>query len=280
MPPAPRPTPDRLHVARTLRVFRERSGMGGVEAARRTGISQSKLSKIETGLLRPRADDVRALCDIYGASPDERDELIDLARGLKEESQRARVTLSRGAARLQQRAGRLEARATLLRSFQPAMVIGLLQTEAYAEAVAAEVLKGEDIAYQVAAKTGRRTVLDDPRKRCVLIMSEGALRWHVAGPTVMIEQIESLVDVTRIPHVKLGIVPWTTTMHVTCTHGFHLYDSAAVVFGTEIAAGVLDDAADVQVYERLFERIERSASFGDDARRVLARIAADYRMHA
>lgn len=273
-------TIDRNHVARSLRVFRDRCGIGGVEAARRSGISQSKLSKIETGRLRPRVEDVRALCNVYGASPEEQDELVELARGLKEESHRSRVTLSREAGRLQQRAQQMESRAMVLRSFQPAMVIGLLQTEAYAETVAAELLEGDSLTYQVAKKTSRRSVLDDPRKRCVFIMSEGALRWQVGDAGIMIEQIESLVEVTRIPHVRLGVVPWTTPMRVTCTHGFHLYDSAAVVFGTETAAGVLDDPDDIAVYETLFGRVEASASFGEDARRELARVAADYRMLA
>lgn len=281
MPPPPSSTTDRARLAHSLRDLRARAGIGGVVTSKRAGISQSKLSKIETGQLRPSPEDIRALCAVYGASDEERDDLLSLALSLRAESQLSRVVLSRGAARLQQRIGRLEARAHLLRSFQPAMVIGLVQTVDYARTILGDVMPDPDeVEATVAARVGRRTVLDDPSKECVLIMSEGALRWQVGSARLMAAQMDWLIEVTRRPNVRLGVVPWTTAVTVTCTHAFHMYDDAAVVFGTETASGVLDSEDDVAVYSRLFDRIEQVASFGDEARRELARIGGDYRLLA
>jgi len=277
MAPAAGGTTDRARVGRTLRELRQRAGIGGTEAARRAGISQSKISKVETGQLRPDPDDVRALCAIYGVDPAERDDLVQLATSLRAESRLSRVVLSRGAAKLQQRIGRLESRGDQLRSFQPAMVIGLLQTTDYARLVFGEALAGDDLEHAVVARARRQSVLDDPGKQFVLIMSEGALRWHVGSPAIMAAQIDAIVEVSRRPNVRLGVIPWTTPVTVTCTHGFHIYDRAAVTFGTETASGVLDAVEDIAVYERLFERLDQAASFSDDARRELARIADDYR---
>ena len=48
-------------LAAELRELRAAAGLGGIEAGRRAGISQSKISKIENQVLRPSPDDVRAL---------------------------------------------------------------------------------------------------------------------------------------------------------------------------------------------------------------------------
>lgn len=269
---------DRARFGKTLRGLRAHAGLGGVETARLAGISQSKISKIETGRLRPSPEDIRALCAAYGVNQAERDELVQLAIDLRSESQLSRVILSRGAGKLQQRIGRLEARAHQLRSFQPAMVIGLLQTPDYARVVLSEALAGEDLEQAISARAHRKNALDDTSKQCVLIMSEGALRWQVGDPSIMAAQIDAIAEASRRPNVRLGIIPWTTPVTVTCTHGFHLYDDAAVVFGTETASGVLDTADDIAVYEQLFQRLDHVASFGENARRELARIGNDYRL--
>jgi transcriptional regulator with XRE-family HTH domain len=280
MSSTPSSTIDRARFAHTLRELRERAGLGGVETARLAGISQSKISKLENGKLRPSPDDIRALCDVYGVSEHDRDELVELAAGLRAESHLTRVILSRdGAAKFQQRIGRLEARAHQLRSFQPGMVIGLLQTADYARTMFAEgVPAGENLDRAVAARMRRKSILNDEHKQFVLILSEGALRWQVGNPAIMAAQIDEIAQVSRRPNVRLGIVPWTTPMTVTCTHAFHIYDNAAVVVGTEIASGVIDEPDDIAVYDRLFEQLDQAASYGDDARRELARIANDYRL--
>ena len=123
-------------LAAQLRELRRAAGLGGIEAGRRAGISQSKISKLERKLLRPAPDGVRTLCEVYQAPPRQREELVRLAESLRTGIiEPPRVILSRGAHHMQQRIRRLEESATLLRSYQPTMVIGLLQTPDYARLV-------------------------------------------------------------------------------------------------------------------------------------------------
>ena len=125
-----RTTDAMARLATELRQLRIAAGLAGIEAGRRTGISQSKISKIENRVLRPSPEDVRALCRAYAASPGQEARLVKLAESLRTEAvEPRRVTLSRGALNMQQRIRRIEESATLLRSFQPCMVIGLLQTD-------------------------------------------------------------------------------------------------------------------------------------------------------
>lgn len=267
-----------IDLAAALRDLRRRAGLGGVEAAHRAGVSQSKISKLENGRLRAGPDDVRALCDVYGVPDDERDELIRLAAELKAGSRLSRVVMTRGAAQLQRQFGQLESKATLLRSFQPAMVPGILQTTAYARLVFGAGLTDEDRDSAVAVRRRRGGALDDETKDFTIIVTEGALRWQAGDSHVMTGQLDAILTASRRPNVVIGIVPWTTPVDVFCTHAFHLYDSAAVVVGTEVASAVLDSPDDVGVYERLFGRLEAIASTGDDARRELLRIRGDYQL--
>jgi transcriptional regulator with XRE-family HTH domain len=269
---------DRTRLARHLHTLRQAASLGGIEAGRRAGISQSKISKLERGLLLPQAGDIEALCRVYGAPAKDREELLRLVESLRSEAtEPARVILARGAHRLQQRIGRLEASSSLLRSFQPCMVIGLLQTEAYAGEVFGTAVRGRELERAVAARLERQAVLHDERKRLVLIMSEGALRWHAGSPAVMLEQLRAIAEATKLPAVRIGIVPYSSPMSVFPRHGWHMYDSDAVIVGTETGTATITDADDIADYERLFRAIEERAVFDDAAREVLERVADDYR---
>jgi hypothetical protein len=58
---------------------------------------------------------------------------------------------------------------------------------------------------------------------------------------------------------------------------FHLYDEAAVVVATRDGTAIINDSAYLADYRGLFDELARLASFGDDARNILRRIAEDYR---
>lgn len=268
----------RARLAAELRQLREAAGLGGVEAGARAGISQSKISKIENGLLRPAPGDVLELCRVYRAQPGQQENLVRLARSLRTETvEPRRVTLSRGAHNMQQRIRKLEASASLLRSFQPCMVIGLLQTEAYARLVFGVSSSGPEAGRAVAARMERQAALRDTIPRAILIMTEGALRWQAGSPQVMIEQLDAIAAATKLPNVLVGVIPYSTPVAVFPRHGFHLYDSDAVIVGMETGTATIVDQGDIDRYEEMFARLEDVAATGDDARAALNRIADDYR---
>lgn len=282
-PPAPSPRRgpgDRASLARALREGRRRKGMAGADAGRRAEMSQSKVSKIERGFLLPSIEDVKALCEVYDLQASQRQELIALVTELREEA-RYRVILARGMAEMQRRIAQLEASAALVRSFQPTMVVGLLQTTAYMRCVFGAHLPGQeasadDVDAAVAAREARTRLLDDPSKNFVLIMTEGTLRWHADSPAVMIEQIEAIADAAKRPNVRVGIIPWTTPVQLFPRHGFHLYDADAVIVGTETATATMTGTADVESYISLFDALAELASFDDAAQEHLTRISDDY----
>jgi transcriptional regulator with XRE-family HTH domain len=84
------PPLQRRRLATALRRLRWDAGLSGEELARRTGFSQSKVSRIETAATVPSRADVEAWCRAVDASDDERADLLDLARIVAVEVRSAR----------------------------------------------------------------------------------------------------------------------------------------------------------------------------------------------
>ncbi len=271
---------DRARLAAAFKQARRDAGLSGAQTARLIGSGQSKISKIERGALLPSVEDVRALSSAYHLDAGVRDELVALTLGLREE-QRSRLVLSRRVGELQHRIGELERSATHIRSFQPMMVIGTFQTPAYAQTIFAQPdsqqLSDGEVEDAVAGRMKRQTILSDPAKHVHAVVTEGSLLWHAGSPQVMVEQLDHLTEISRLPNVRLGIIPWTRPVNFFPRHGFHIYDEDVVSFGTETAFATLTSPADVAQYVELFAALEASAAYDDDARENLTRIADRYR---
>lgn len=266
-------------LARLLVALRERRGLSGKAAADATpGLVQSRLWRAENDkqVLPERLADAYAVA--MQATAEERERLAQLSREIRPRTQRARVTLSRGADDFQREIGKLEKQSALVRTYHPAIVIGVLQTRAYATAIFSP--RGVPVpraAESVEERLARARLLDDESREWILVQSEGALRWQAASPGLMVEQLEHMIEVSRRPNVRLGIVDWRTPADVFAGHGFHIYDQRAVQVGMEVGTQLITDRQDVEQFDELFGDLERLASFDDAGREVLSRIADEYR---
>ena len=72
------PTLRGRRLAGELRTLRERSRLSQAEAARRVGMSPSKLSRIEDAKARATDDDVSALLQMYGLDIDRHPAILQL----------------------------------------------------------------------------------------------------------------------------------------------------------------------------------------------------------
>lgn len=218
---------------------------------------------------------VRVLCQIYRVTGAERAALILAAEDAEAGYVDARVVLQAGnTMNLQQRFARLEHTAAEIRSFNATMVLGVLQTLAYA----ATVFRTNEDDPVVASRVARqREMIVDRRRHWTLIQTEGALRWQARSAAVMVEQVEHLIQLSKAPHVELGVIDWRNPVEVFPHTAFHLYDEAAVVVATRDGTAIIDDRARIADYGSLFDELAGLAAFGDPARDVLGRISEDYR---
>ena len=87
---------DRQGLARALHDLRKASGLSGDRLARRCGMSQSKVSRIETGRLLPSVVDVEQMLTALGVNDTTRNELVALAHVANSEYQDVRASVRRG----------------------------------------------------------------------------------------------------------------------------------------------------------------------------------------
>jgi transcriptional regulator with XRE-family HTH domain len=263
----------------TLRDLRRYAGLPGTEVARRLGTSQRRISDLERGKYVPREDEINQLADLYGAKATMRRQMLRAVRDLTAQPPRARAMIARhGAYKIQQRAQRTESESARIRSFHPAIVIGLAQTPAYARAVfsAGGDMAAADQEKSITGRIARQEILGTG-KDVSLLMTEGALRWQAINPAVMIEQLAHLAEISYRPGVRIGIIPWTIPVNVFPVTGFHILDSRAVVVGTDAATAFFTDSQDVSAYEKLWGELEALAVWDAEAREHIERISDDYR---
>ncbi|MFC5055579.1 helix-turn-helix transcriptional regulator [Saccharothrix xinjiangensis] len=263
---------NREELAGELRRLRIEARMTGTVTARVVGMSQSKLPKIENGMLLPSVTDVERLTAELSATRELRSRLVELARQLYTEAKTRRVVLHRGAQRHQQTVARIEARATAGRFFQNAGVPALLQSENYLRVVLNTLPPHEQDAAR-ATLHARRARMDDLGKRYFFLLTESALRWRMGPASLMCEQSDHILSVATKPNVQVGVVPWTADANMIAVHGFQVYDERVVTLNVLTGNATITDLHDVREYLALFGRLERLAVHDD----VLERISEDHR---
>ncbi|MEU5977442.1 helix-turn-helix transcriptional regulator [Streptomyces sp. NPDC047315] len=108
----------------------------------------------------------------------------------------------------------LEARATEIRVYETGVVPGLLQTPAYARALAEGhvrrgVITPEQATERVAVLMERQKHLLRPRPPTMLVvLDESCIRRPVGGEDVMAEQLQHLVALAELPNTVVQIAPF------------------------------------------------------------------------
>jgi len=272
--------PSATGLAGHLRALREatRPHISQTRAGDAIKASQNKISRIESAEWVPTPTETRTLCRLYGASRDETQTLARWAAALQTQNVKSGTLLHRagGTASFQRKLGRIEENSRLVRAFQPAMVLGVLQTEAYAQAVFGEA----DTAGIAARMERARRLLAEPSRRWELVQPVGAYLWNLGGHEVMAEQMDAIVAISQLPNVDLRVVTPRQVVSFNATHGFHLYgtgDQVSVVVGILTGTSTTTAADDVAMYTTQFERLQDVAVGGAVARQELARLAEQYR---
>lgn len=268
----------RDELSRSLRNLRIAAGMKQIPAATAVGISQPGLSRIEKGKTVPGPEIVEALAMAYGADPDTTAQLVELTTAIRPEHLDSRIIMQRGLNHFQERLGKIEQSSALVRAYQPNIILGILQTSAYAQVVfRSRGRTAQQAADGVAARLARQQALADPSREWLLIQTQGALDWCVRGPALMAEQISHVVELSQLPNVRVGLILRRTPATVLAPHGFHIFDGRAVQIGTKTATALIDDPGDIATYEALFNELESMAVFEEEARAELRRIADEYK---
>jgi transcriptional regulator with XRE-family HTH domain len=248
--------------------------------AQRLGVSQSKVSKIETGALAPSREEIETWARATGAPRQVTADLLARRQRVEVEYRNWRSTYRPGAQQRQEEIRELEAEARTIRVFQPSLVPGLLQTAEYAQlriSQWAELTSSGGVKEAVAVRMARQDALYDPTRSFQFVLTEGALRARLCPPQGLIAQLDRIGSLATLPNVSLGILPWETDLPTAPLHAFEMLDEELVTVETFSGEQQLRDPEEIAIYTTIFGMLDAAALHGDEARAVLARIAADLR---
>src|ERR1017187_4611762 len=177
-----------------------------------------------------------------------------------------------------------EATAHDLYLYQHSVFPGLIQTDRYMRAVlsAWPNITADEVERRVAGRLTRQEVLTrgEPQPpRLWALVDEAALRRPVAAPGVMYEQCMHALEVSRLPHVSLAVVPYAARWHVGLLGACHIVEqdgTPRIVNVEDIADGrVSEDPAIVRRVALRFRALQHEALPGWDSRDMIARMAEE-----
>ena len=266
-------------LAAKLRSLRRECGLTGKALAQRAGMSQSKISKIETGSRVPSPADVVRLAAALNASAEDRDQMVAHAEALETQFN----SLARSPAQGSDWGHwfrEAELSSTKVRIFHTTMVPTLLQTRPYAEEVLrrAEFVASGDVA-ETAARLERQSVLYKTSKEFLVVMTESALRTKIGSAEMMRGQLHRIIELSHLPTMRVGIIPWATEVPVIPHNSFSIFDERLVMSQTMTAEVMLREGSDISSYLKTFSVLQRAARFEDGARGILTEVADSFQAY-
>jgi transcriptional regulator with XRE-family HTH domain len=262
-------------LAAMLRQLRKQAGLSGDRLAARCNMSQSKVSRIENGRVRPSLVDIDQILRAVDASPDLVAEVSALTRIANTEWRSLRDLRRKGLGIRQAELKSLESSSTELRYFLLSMVTGLLATPEYVRASMAH--SPADTSKAIAGKLERQAILYDTSKAFRFLLTEQAVRWPVVEPLALAAQMDRLASLSYLPNVKIGVLPAGTRTPTTPMNTFTVYDTSLATVETQTGSLVLRDDRDIRSYLDSFSSYEECAFFGDEMREKLAEWSASCR---
>jgi transcriptional regulator with XRE-family HTH domain len=268
-------------LAHALRGWREDSGAQGGVIARRAGWSAAKQSRLETGGQTITPADVMTLALIYDVSEEERNAVFNAALTAQEKGWWRGLAMGALTDDVLDYV-ELESEATGLRTFKIDLVHGLFQTEEYAEALLRAFVPTPDedtVRCRVDARLRRQVRLAEPNPITVAaLLAEAALHVRVGGPKVMRAQLDRLLELAAMPHVRLRVLPNRVGAHTAMGTGFNILSFGAeesdVVYMEFLHQGVyLEETVEVEPYRVRFADMWDRALGEEETTSLVAEIA-------
>lgn len=274
-----RRTARRRAVAAQLRQLREAARRTPGQAAEALDCPVSRVRQIEDGEAVLRVSDARQLLDLYRVTGEQRDALLGLVRELAERSWWYPYTDIIDESFETQLI--LEDEATVIRTHQPNLVPGLLQTERYAWELIANLgdIPLEVVERRASLRAARQRVLErDDGPRMAVVLDEAALRRPVGGPSVMREQYDRLNKVAGSSAITIQVVPFYARSRPAADFAFHIFEFAdddSPVVQVELLDRVqfVQQAGEVDRYRNAFEQASKRALGVEESRAFLAGLA-------
>lgn len=160
----------------------------------------------------------------------------------------------------------IENTSTVLNSFEPVIVPGLLQTPDYARSIFEN--SGQptsvDVDAQVGARLERQKILtSDKPPMYVAVIDEAVLHRSIGGPAVMKQQLMHLVELSRArSDIVVQVIPKGAGAHAGVAGPFviaTMNGDEVVYLDTALYGQVAENAEDVAAVKRMWEKLRAEA---------------------
>jgi transcriptional regulator with XRE-family HTH domain len=275
------PTVRQRELGKRLRELRLQHTLTVEDVAEKLLCSATKISRLETGARRPSLRDVRDLCSLYNVDESMSDELMSLARGAREQGWWTQYE-DLG---LDPLIG-LEEDASAITCYSMYYMPALLQTADYARAIIRTIARKIDSNIheeRVEARLRRQQLLEKanpPRYR--VLLDEAALRRHVGGPTLMVAQLDKVLEAVRQDKAAVQIIPFDFGAHAAADSYFVLLEFddpnlTPVVYLEGLTGNqYLERKADIARYRETVEYLRDSALSPRDSLRLISEYRESY----
>ncbi|QBI53988.1 helix-turn-helix domain-containing protein [Streptomonospora litoralis] len=260
------PSIRRRRLSSELRRARHAEGLTTTQVVEQLKWAAGKLSKIENAETQTvKAADLDKMLDLYKVDdPDRRTAIHQLAKDAKERGWWMKYRDVFGNETLPD----FEAEASSIRAFESQVIPGLLQTPDYAQAVfqGSRYSDAGQIQRRVEARMARREILtrfNPVHLRAVI--DEAALLRLIGDSDVMVEQLQHLLHMAKMPNVDVQVLPLAAGAHAALTAPFTILDFPNSLDPTVVCVETLNEALylelpeDVQTYTATFGDIQGSA---------------------
>ncbi|MGA5359757.1 helix-turn-helix domain-containing protein [Streptomyces purpurascens] len=240
-------------VGRQIRMWREAAGLKQTELGSAIGYGEEMVSSVERARRVPKPDFLDKADEVLGAG--------GKLSAMKEDVEKARYP------KKVRDLAKLEDEALELGAYDNHQIHGLLQTPEYAEALYAmrsPSYTEDEIERHVAARMARKVVFDRvPRPLITFVQEESTLRRPLGGRMVLRQQLEHLLQVAKLRHVSIQVMPTDREDHAGMAGPFRLLklqDGKTVGhFEAQLHNRVVSDPRDVQILDMRYGMIRAQA---------------------
>jgi transcriptional regulator with XRE-family HTH domain len=222
-------------LATVLRDAREAAELSREDASSRAKMSLAQLTRIELASTTVRPLYLEKLLSVYGVDQDRWSELEELAEASRTKAAPPWWKRYEEVGAVSPEFGTLlkyESWATTILNFEPHLVPGLLQTPAYARAVAELLVEPQQVEHTVALRLQRQQLFHEReqlREEAAFILDENVLHRVVGGAEVMREQLRALRDALQRPGIRLDVMPFAYGLYPRFFESYVVFEAPSQI---------------------------------------------------
>ncbi|MFI5676710.1 helix-turn-helix domain-containing protein [Streptomyces cellulosae] len=240
-------------VGRQIKVWRETAGMRQAELGDAIGYGAEMVSSVERGRRIPKPDFLDRSDEVLGAG--------GKLSAMKEDVERARYP------KKVRDLAKLEDEAVELGAYANHNMHGLLQTPEYARALYVRrrpSFTEDEIDRHVAARVARQCIFERvPAPLLTFVLEEVTLRRPIGGRMLLRQQLEHLLEISKLRHVEIQVMPTDREDHAGMAGPMRLLKlrDGKTLGHTEgqLYSRVISDPKEVQILEMRYGMIRAQA---------------------